>query len=67
MKYASAMQNFLVTEEEIFEKIDQLPRPSGGTDGGIALNETFATLFNSTGMAPNNTKLDWKHFDLQNF
>ena len=49
MKYASAKQNFLVTEEEIFEKIDQLPRPSGGTDGGIALNETFATLFNSTG------------------
>ena len=49
VKYASAKQNFLITGEEIFEKIDQLPRPSGGTDGGIALNETFATLFNSTG------------------
>ena len=27
------------------QKIDSLPLPAGGTDGGLALNEAFNTLF----------------------
>ena len=31
------------------QKIDSLPLPMGGTDGGLALNEAFNTLFHGKG------------------
>merc|ERR1712108_14458 len=38
-----------LTAEQMKQKIDSLPLPMGGTDGGLALNEAFNTLFNGKG------------------
>ena len=43
--------------EQMKQKIDSLPLPMGGTDGGLALNEAFNTLFHGKGKF--DCILDW--------
>ena len=43
-------QTYISTATEIKSKIDVLVNSDGGTRGDIALNKTFATLFNSQGI-----------------
>ena len=51
------------------QKIDSLPLPAGGTDGGLALNEAFNTLFLGKGKFCSLelcSALNWYVIDIQN-
>ena len=54
-------QTYISTATEIKSKIDVLVNSDGGTRGDIALNKTFATLFNSQGIFSN---ILWEYLPL---
>ena len=54
-------QTYISTATEIKSKIDVLVNSDGGTRGDIALNKTFATLFNSQGIFSN---ILWEYLQL---
>ena len=54
-------KTYISTATEIKSKIDVLANPGGGTRGDIALNKTFATLFNSQGIFSN---ILWEYLQL---
>ena len=54
-------KTYISTAAEIKSKIDVLANPGGGTRGDIALNKTFATLFNSQGIFSN---ILWEYLQL---
>ena len=54
-------QTYISTATEIKSKIDVLINFGGGTRGDIALNKTFATLFNSQGTFSN---ILWEYLQL---
>ena len=54
-------KTYISTATEIKSKIDVLVNSDGGTRGDIALNKTFATLFNSQGIFSN---ILWEYLQL---